>query len=352
MRAMAAPAAIRAAQVITQPGEFTNVLHGDELVQIEGEVVESRTEAAQRIWTLREDGKMFEAYLPSSAADERTEDVGVGSIVRLTGICAVHADFDRNPTSFSILLRDSGDIAVLRRMSWWTAGHLLLVVAALAAAVLAAVLWVTLLRIRVKQMTRTIVESEQRFRYLATHDGLTQLANRNSILATLSESLEAAGRLGTGVCVAILDLDHFKQVNDTYGHPAGDEVLREAARRLSSSIRETDAIGRYGGEEFLIVFRNIDEILGRDRCEHLRLAVCSQPIFFETEELPISCSIGMSGIRASGPAIDKLIAHADEALYKAKKSGRNRVEIFVPESARLASPHERQQGYFEMPVAP
>jgi diguanylate cyclase (GGDEF)-like protein len=346
-----APTPIQADKVITQPGEFTHVDHDQQLVQVKGEVVESRTQGGQRIWTLRQNGKVFDAYLPLSSLDKKADGLGVGSILSITGICAVQVDFDRNPTSFGILLRSPQDIVVLRRMSWWTPGHLLLAVAALAAAVLAAVLWVALLRMRVQQMTHTLVESEQRFRHMATHDGLTQLANRNAILATLNESLEAAGRLGTGVCVAILDLDHFKRVNDTYGHAAGDEVLREAAKRLSSAIRESDAIGRYGGEEFLIVFRNMDEMIGRDRCEHVRLAVCRKPVVFQGEELAISCSIGMSGMRGSGTAADKLIANADEALYKAKKGGRNRVEIFVPESEQLASLYEQQQGYFELPAA-
>jgi diguanylate cyclase (GGDEF)-like protein len=347
-----APMTIQAAKVITQPGEFTHVDHDQQLVQIQGEVVESRIQGGQRIWTLRQDGKVFDAYLPLSYLDKHSDDLGVGSILSLTGICAVQVDYDRNPTSFGILLRSPQDIVVLRRMSWWTPQHLFLVVAVLAVAVMAAVLWVALLRMRVKQMTRSLVESEQRFRFMATHDGLTQLANRNSILATLGESLEAANRLGSGVCVAILDLDHFKRVNDTYGHPAGDEVLREAARRLSALIRETDAIGRYGGEEFLIVFRNMDESIGRDRCELVRLAVCSKPVAFESKELQISCSIGISGTREGGMAADKLIGNADEALYKAKKGGRNRVELFVPEYKQVASLYEQQQGYFEIPVAP
>ncbi len=341
------PAPILAGKAINQPGEFTHVDHDQQLVQIRGEVVESRIQGGQRIWTLRQDGKVFDAYLPLSSLDKSTDDLGVGSILSLTGICAVQVDFDRNPTSFGILLRSPRDIVVLRRMSWWTPQRLFAVAAALAAAVLAAALLVTLLRVRVKQMTRTIVESEQRFRYLATHDGLTQMANRNSILATLRESLEAASQRDASMCVAILDLDHFKWINDTYGHTAGDEVLREAARRLSASIRETDAIGRYGGEEFLIVFRDMDETIGRDRCELVRLAVCSRPVIFRTEELPISCSIGISSIRESGPVADKLIADADEALYKAKMAGRNRVEVFVPEMRRPRRPHERQQGCYD-----
>jgi diguanylate cyclase (GGDEF)-like protein len=337
------PLAIDAAKVITKPGEFTHVEHDEQLVEIEGEVVESRSERGERVWTLRQDGRVFDAYLSTVGIDKRAErrieDLGPGSLLRLVGLCAVRVDYDRNPTSFDILLRSPADIVVLRGTSWWNTKHLIALLSALAAVVLAGTLWVTLLRLRVAQLTRSVVESEKRFRYLATHDALTGLESRASILAALEEGLRAASNGGTGVCVAILDLDHFKRINDTYGHPAGDAVLREAARRLTAAIRETDAVGRYGGEEFLIVFRNLPadvggQAIGIDRCEVVRRAMCGQPVDCDGMEVAISCSIGVARAgRNCEVAADRLIAQADEALYKAKRGGRNRVVCFGAESA-------------------
>jgi len=337
------PLPIDAAKVITKPGEFTHVEHDEQLVQIEGEVVESRIEGGERVWTLRQGGKVFDAYLAMAAIDKRAhrriEELGVGSILRLTGLCAVRVDYDRNPTSFDILLRSPADIVVLRGTSWWTPKHLVALLSALGAVVVAGTLLVVLLRLRVTQLTRSVVESEQRFRHLASHDGLTGLANRACILAALEKSLQAARNTGASICVAILDLDHFKRINDTYGHPAGDAVLREAAKRLTVAIRDTDAVGRYGGEEFLLVFRNLpapvgDQAIGIERCEMVRRAICGQPVDCDGLEVPISCSIGVAGAdRGRTIPADRLIAQADEALYKAKRGGRNRVEYFMVESA-------------------
>ena len=326
-----APVRIEADKVITRPGEFTHVNYGEQLVQLQGEVVQARLQSGQRIWTLRHGGTVFDADLPANSPDEKLDGLKAGSVLLVTGICSVHVDYDRNPISFSILMRSPGDIVVLRRPPWWTAQHMLVLIAVLAASVFAVTLWVAMPRIRVRQQTRTILESEEKFRHMATHDGLTQLLNRNFVLTALAESLEQARSRDSGIGVAIVDLDHFKSINDTYGHPAGDEVLRQAARRLASAIRDSDAIGRYGGEEFLIVFKDIDRTMGEERCELVRSAVCAKPVIYQGKKLSISCSIGMASATDGGVTADKLVAQADDALYKAKKGGRNRVEIFSPQ---------------------
>ncbi len=338
------PVTIQAGVVITRPGEgeFTHVDYGDQLVRIEGEVVESRIQGDQQVWILREAGSDFEAYLPVFAANAKTAGLGPGSVLRLTGICTVQADFDRNPVSFGILLRSPEDIEVLRRMSWWSPRHLLALLASLGAVALAGSLWLALLRLRVMQLTRSVLANEQRLRYLATHDGLTGLPNRNSILATLEESLAAARGRGATVSVAIADLDHFKRINDTYGHPAGDEVLREAAKRLAAAVRDTDAVGRYGGEEFLIVFQTLDQGIGFVRCEELRDAIRGEPILLGGDQrLQISCSIGIASCRDGSIKAEQLIAEADRALYEAKAAGRNRVVSFRRE-APAAEPEPRE----------
>jgi diguanylate cyclase (GGDEF)-like protein len=133
------------------------------------------------------------------------------------------------------------------------------------------------------------------------------------------------------LCVAIVDLDHFKRINDTLGHQAGDEVLRVAARRLAANVRSTDTVGRYGGEEFLILFRNVERRFGLDRCEMIRGKLCDQPVGFQGASVDISGSIGLAWTKFHSDVQDTLIAAADRALYEAKAKGRNRVEFAVVE---------------------
>jgi diguanylate cyclase (GGDEF)-like protein len=167
--------------------------------------------------------------------------------------------------------------------------------------------------------------SEARFRHLATHDALTELPNRASVLQSLEIATEIARGTGTSVCIALIDLDHFKRINDSLGHLAGDEVLRQAARRLASAIRSTDVIGRYGGEEFLIVFKDMELEHGTARCEIVRRALCDLPIRWEDQDLTITCSIGVAAAGRIQSPVPVLVSSADDAMYAAKTLGRNRV---------------------------
>jgi diguanylate cyclase (GGDEF)-like protein len=128
------------------------------------------------------------------------------------------------------------------------------------------------------------------------------------------------------------DLDHFKKINDSYGHLAGDEVLQEAARRLTGAVRVYDAVGRYGGEEFLIVMPGCDSTTTRDRAEHLRATVSSHPVKIAESAIVATLSIGAvsAGGRRAADA-KALLRVADDALYRAKAAGRNRVELATPE---------------------
>jgi two-component system, cell cycle response regulator len=128
--------------------------------------------------------------------------------------------------------------------------------------------------------------------------------------------------------VIVADLDHFKQVNDTYGHPAGDMVLQEAARRMRLALRPYDRIGRYGGEEFLITVPGCTCSDAIALAERIRSAISAEPVKHQSGEIPMTVSLGVTigGDRASEDAAT-LIAAADEALYRAKKAGRNRVEF-------------------------
>jgi diguanylate cyclase (GGDEF)-like protein/PAS domain S-box-containing protein len=167
--------------------------------------------------------------------------------------------------------------------------------------------------------------SRDELRRLALQDGLTGVLNRRAVLRRLREEHERARRGGHGLSVVLLDVDHFKRINDTHGHPAGDAVLREVARRKSASIRPYDAVGRYGGEEFLVVLPGCDGAEALGVAERLRHALASRPM--ETAEslaLAVTASFGVAA--CTGALTDEqLVAQADAALYRAKGEGRNRV---------------------------
>jgi two-component system, cell cycle response regulator len=161
----------------------------------------------------------------------------------------------------------------------------------------------------------------------ATHDRLTGVWNRAAIVDYLQRALQRAARENTCIGVIVADLDHFKSVNDTLGHAAGDKVLQEAARRMELALRPDDHIGRYGGEEFLITVSGCDWSQTMMLAERVRRTISTGSVMSEAGEIPITVSLGvaMSG-GVSGEDAGRLIAAADEALYRAKKAGRNRVE--------------------------
>lgn len=161
----------------------------------------------------------------------------------------------------------------------------------------------------------------------ATHDSLTGLFNRAAILEHLEREVSRAARDGEPLGVILADLDHFKTVNDQYGHLCGDDVLREVAARFRAAIRSYDVVGRYGGEEFLILFPGWNPDDGTQRIEELLDAVRSEPFRVEREnvELNLTCSAGVAVFRPNHdePTVRDVLSRADTALYVAKNSGRN-----------------------------
>ena len=181
---------------------------------------------------------------------------------------------------------------------------------------------------RIIELHEDLVSTREALRIQATHDSLTGLWNRPAILDVLHRELARAKRQGTSVGIAMADLDHFKQVNDTYGHAAGDTVLRKAARRMLSVTRAYDTLGRYGGEEFLIVIPRCDEqgILGKG--ERIRSRVCEKAISLPEGTVPVTISVGVTvAYPFNETDAEAYIRVADEALYRAKAQGRNRVEL-------------------------
>jgi len=172
-----------------------------------------------------------------------------------------------------------------------------------------------------------IVDLHATLRIQATRDALTGLGNRRMIVEFLGAQCARAAREGTSVGVIIADLDHFKQANDSLGHLGGDAVLVEASRRMNSVLRPYDAMGRYGGEEFLIVLPGCDNAGTEAAAQRMRQVVQENEIATPAGVIPITVSLG--AVVGEGTTIDAeaLIRTADLALYRAKRAGRNRVEM-------------------------
>lgn len=179
--------------------------------------------------------------------------------------------------------------------------------------------------IRMLARQDSLISSREQLRDQASRDPLTGVLNRRAILEFLEEELVRADRNVQSVGVLMLDLDHFKNVNDALGHPAGDLVLQQVVRRLSSMLRPHDCLGRYGGEEFMIVVPAADQAGLCDLAERIRATVDAEPFPAEANEIEITLSIGAAIAKPGDRSSTKLIATADEALYRAKKLGRNRV---------------------------
>ncbi|BDI34298.1 hypothetical protein CCAX7_63490 [Capsulimonas corticalis] len=170
------------------------------------------------------------------------------------------------------------------------------------------------------------LEAEQeKLRKLATEDNLTGLWNRRVIFEHLAGDLIDAKQNKRSVAVVMADLDGFKQINDTNGHQVGDIVLQETAKRLKACVRTSDAVGRYGGEEFLIILNDCDGDSAIRRAEELRLAVNRSPIALIEGKIEVTCSFGVSWTRESYYSIDPIVREADTALYQAKHTGKNKV---------------------------
>jgi diguanylate cyclase (GGDEF)-like protein len=166
---------------------------------------------------------------------------------------------------------------------------------------------------------------EQQLEYHANHDSLTSLANRRHFLDLAQQELLRARRYGSPLAIAMLDLDHFKSVNDTYGHEAGDRVLRQFADIARGVLREVDIMGRLGGEEFAVLFPETNGANALEVAERVREAIAGSDIAMEREPaIRISVSIGVTAYLATDSNLDMLLGRADQALYEAKRAGRNR----------------------------
>jgi diguanylate cyclase (GGDEF)-like protein len=185
-----------------------------------------------------------------------------------------------------------------------------------------------------------LLQAQESLRFHAEHDALTGVLNRRAIRDLLRKELARCRREMNTLGIILADVDHFKKINDRHGHGAGDAVLVTAMQRIASCLRSYDVVGRYGGEEFLIIAPGCDLDLAQKLAERIRAAVSEQPVDLGDESTTITLSLGVTlGTAESDPEF--LVALADTAMYQAKRNGRNRVETGLdlpePEESEVSS---------------
>jgi two-component system cell cycle response regulator len=192
---------------------------------------------------------------------------------------------------------------------------------------------------RVVEMQQQLVEMAKRLEELSGRDDLTGVFNRRHFSSTLDRSFAHSSRHARQLSVAMIDIDNFKNINDSFGHHAGDTVLAEVARRFAKVVRASDYVARYGGEEFVVLLPETQLGDALQFSERLREVIASAPVTIEGRELPVTVSVGAASLAHSGFGSPReMIVAADQALYRAKRNGRNRVEAERRKSQRPATP--------------
>ncbi len=196
---------------------------------------------------------------------------------------------------------------------------------------------------RILELQSTLLRVQTELRFESAHDHLTGLWNRGAIMGLLQRETLRSARLGEPLGVLMADLDHFKHINDTYGHQTGDEVLREVARRMLASVRNYDYVGRYGGEEFLVVLTSCGSSNLMITAERMRVYVAEKLVETESGPIPVTISIGLAAQHQASEILrpEGLVRIADSALYTAKANGRNRVERLGEPCIKAGAPIAR-----------
>jgi len=307
-----------------------------DLVQIDGQLIGYDLASSDAILQISSGDAVFQAILPKSLAGTKGDAWKIGSRLRLTGICSVHViDVENNVRagiavneSFRVLMRSPADVTVLEGPSWWTPTHALLVLGLAFSVTLCILGWVVILRRRIELQANQLRESEQRFRHLAQHDTLTGLASRSVLADRMTHAMEIARRRQTGLALLMIDLDRFKEINDTYGHQAGDEVLRITADRLLKAVRASDTVVRLGGDEFVVLLSEILDPHAVELVASTLVSSLSLPVNFAGSEMPVSVSVGIGTAFHGETDSEELLRRADAALYRAKDQGRHCFQVF------------------------
>ncbi len=309
-----------------------------ELVQIEGRLVGREHSLDEIQLMVRSGAILVPALLPVELAGRGAMDWKDGSLLRLTGICDSSAsdetwrlrDGQVQPGAVQILLRSAEDVQVLRSPSWWSAQHALVVLLIAAAFALAFLAWIVVLRRRVEQQTKALRESEDRLRHLSEHDALTGLPNRLLLNERLAMAVIRAQRFEGGLGVLMLDLDGFKEINDLYGHQAGDTVLIETARRVLQVVRLTDTVARIGGDEFIVLLCDLGDSREAESIAAKIVMTVSSPIDLGGVAVSVTVSVGVCMYPQGGADPRSLLHNVDASMYAAKARGKNAFQVYSP----------------------
>lgn len=218
----------------------------------------------------------------------------------------------------------------------WQRGLTHFTVSAVSLMALAVVaMWISAMRVRISRQADELRQTLVQAQALATTDMLTGLLNRRAMTDQLETELARVCRSGDPVCVALIDIDHFKKVNDHYGHRMGDEVLRAFAALAQGDLRQVDQLGRWGGEEFLLMMPHVDATQAWVAVERLRNRIAAHPMG-DSGTLVVTISAGLAQF-SPGESLDRWIERADQALYQAKQAGRNRTLIAETPPATAAT---------------
>ncbi|HJL16599.1 MAG TPA: diguanylate cyclase [Sandaracinaceae bacterium LLY-WYZ-13_1] len=191
---------------------------------------------------------------------------------------------------------------------------------------------------RLVQLHRELVAAREALRTQAMIDPLTEVWNRRAFMELAAKELSRSRRSGRPLGLLMIDLDHFKRVNDTYGHPAGDAVLAEAAARIRAALREGDQVARFGGEEMVVLLPDCGPSGAFVAADRVRRELARTPVDFEGQAIRVTASLGVAATHGCGESLDGLLARADQALYEAKRAGRDRTVVAAPaDLAKTAS---------------
>jgi diguanylate cyclase (GGDEF)-like protein len=319
------------------PEQSLNGNVDSEPVQIEGRLIGRDLGSADTTLILSSGEFIFRAVIPAVLAGGSLSAIPIGSTLRITGICAVQVDTQgtlkgygvTRVSQFSILLPSPQSVIVLQTPSWWTAARIGLVLLFTLAVTAAGFVWAFALRRQVEQQTRALRESRELYRHMAHHDSLTGLPTRLLLHDRLQIALDRARRFRKGIAILMLDLDRFKQINDSHGHHIGDLVLQITADRLASAIRKTDSAARMGGDEFVVLLTDLDDPAYAEQVAAKIVAVLSTPIRIGKTHLPVSVSVGVYTLPDEVVEAEVLLQRVDAAMYRAKQRGRGCFHVFT-----------------------